>query len=75
MSDIKPISDKDYCGVVGNYGVINHGTGYGIIYIPDKEMIAHNITSYLDAYKTAKAMDEEDKEKEEIDLDPKLSSV
>lgn len=52
MSDIKTINNNDYVTVQGQYGVINQGTGYAIINIQTQQMIAHNISSFLDCVKT-----------------------
>lgn len=69
MSDIKRIQNDEFAGFEGNYGIRNHGTGYAVINILTKEMKAHNISSYLDALKTAEYLANKDKEKEVIELE------
>ena len=69
MSEIKPIQNE-FAGIEGNYGIINQGTGYAVVNILTKEMKAHNISSYLDALKTAEHLNNKDKEVKIIDLHP-----
>ena len=52
MSDIKTISQNEYVTVQGQYAVINEGTGYAIINIHTKQILARNISSFLDCVKT-----------------------
>ncbi|MBJ7898515.1 MAG: hypothetical protein GC158_01050 [Cyanobacteria bacterium RI_101] len=66
MSDIKPIQNE-FAGIEGNYGIINQGTGYAVVNILTKEMKAYNISSYLDALKTAEYLA---RREEVIDLPP-----
>lgn len=71
MSDIKPIGNGEFAGIEGNYGIINQGTGYAIVNILTNEMKAHNISSYLDALKTAEHLAKRDNNQTEeiIDLE------
>lgn len=69
MGDIKPIQNE-FAGIEGNYGIINQGTGYAVVNILTKEMKAHNISSYLDALKTAEHLAKRDKAEEVINLEP-----
>jgi len=71
MSDIKPITSGEFAGIEGNYGIINQGTGYAIVNIFTNEMKAHNISSYLDALKTAEHLAKRDNNQAEevIDLE------
>lgn len=57
MNEIKPINQGEFAGMVGTYGIINQGTGYAVVNVLTKNMEAHNISSYLDAYKTAEYLD------------------
>jgi hypothetical protein len=68
MSEIKPIQNE-FAGIEGNYGIVNQGTGYAVVNILTKEMKAHNISSYLDALKTAEHLAKKDKAEEVIDLE------
>lgn len=52
MNDITRIDQNEYVTVQGQYGVINEGTGYAIVNIQTKQMIARNISSFLDCVKT-----------------------
>jgi hypothetical protein len=52
MSDIKKIDTNTYVTVQGQYAVVNEGSGYAIINIQTKQVIARNITSFLDCVKT-----------------------
>jgi hypothetical protein len=52
MSDIKRISQNEYVTVQGQYAVINEGTGYAIVNIQIGQILAHNISSFLDCVKT-----------------------
>lgn len=52
MSDIKTISQNEYVTVQGHYAVINEGTGYAIVNIQTKQILARNISSFLDCVKT-----------------------
>jgi hypothetical protein len=68
MGDIKPIQNE-FAGIEGNYGIINQGTGYAVVDILTNEMKAHNISSYLDALKTAEHLAKRDKVEEVINLE------
>jgi len=52
MSDIKRISQNEYVTVQGQYAVINEGAGYAIVNIQTKQILARNISSFLDCVKT-----------------------
>lgn len=52
MSDIKRISQNEYVTVQGQYAVINKGTGYAIVNIQTQQILARNISSFLDCVKT-----------------------
>lgn len=52
MSDIKRIDTNTYVTVQGEYAVVNEGSGYAIINIRTKHVIARNISSFLDCVKT-----------------------
>jgi hypothetical protein len=52
MSDIKKIDKNAYVTVQGQYAVVNEGTGYAIINIQTKSIVARNISSFLDCVKT-----------------------
>ena len=52
MNDIKKLNSDDYVTVQGQYAVINQGTGYAIINIQTQQIMAHNISSFLDCVKT-----------------------
>ena len=52
MSDIKRISQNEYVTVQGQYAVINEGTRYAIVNIQTKQILARNISSFLDCVKT-----------------------
>jgi hypothetical protein len=75
MSGIKPIGSGEFAGIEGNYGIINQGTGYAIVNILTNEMKAHNITSYLDALKTAEHLAKKDKIEAEEVIDLEFTTV
>ena len=52
MSDIKKIDTNAYVTVQGQYAVVNEGAGYAIINIQTKQIVARNISSFLDCVKT-----------------------
>ena len=52
MSDIKRIDTNAYVTVQGQYAVVNEGSGYAIINTQTKQVIARNISSFLDCVKT-----------------------
>lgn len=52
MSDIKTIDTNAYVTVQGQYAVVNEGSGYAIITTHTKQVIARNISSFLDCVKT-----------------------
>jgi hypothetical protein len=52
MSDIKRIDTNTYVTVQGQYAVVNEGSGYAIINTLTKQVIARNISSFLDCVKT-----------------------
>ncbi|MDB9458819.1 hypothetical protein PN480_16595 [Dolichospermum circinale CS-1225] len=52
MSDIKRIDTNAYVTVQGQYAVVNEGSGYAIINTHTKQVIARNISSFLDCVKT-----------------------
>jgi hypothetical protein len=52
MNDIKKIDTNAYVTVQGQYAVVNEGTGYAIINIQTKQIVARNISSFLDCVKT-----------------------
>lgn len=52
MSDIKRIDTNAYVTVQGQYAVVNEGSGYAIINTYTKQVIARNISSFLDCVKT-----------------------
>ena len=52
MSDIKRINTNAYVTVQGQYAVVNKGSGYAIINTQTKQVIARNISSFLDCVKT-----------------------
>jgi hypothetical protein len=52
MSDIKRIDTNAYVTVQGQYAVVNEGSGYAIINTHTKQVIARNISSFLDCLKT-----------------------
>jgi hypothetical protein len=52
MSDIQIIDTSTYVTVQGQFAVVNEGSGYAIINIQTKQVIARNITSFLDCVKT-----------------------
>ncbi|MFB2879733.1 hypothetical protein [Floridanema aerugineum] len=56
MSDIKKLDQDNYVTVQEQYAVINEGTGYAIINIETKQIIARNISSFLDCVKTLEYM-------------------
>ncbi|MEB3311903.1 MAG: hypothetical protein VKJ02_16885 [Snowella sp.] len=68
MSNIKPVANE-FAGIEGNYGIVNQGTGYAVVNILTGEMKAHNISSYLDALKTAEHLAKRDKAEEVINLE------
>ena len=52
MSDIKRIDTNAYVTVQGQYAVVNEGSGYAIINTHTKQVIARNISSFLDCVKS-----------------------
>ena len=52
MSDITRIDTNAYVTVQGQYAVVNEGSGYAIINTQTKQVIARNISSFLDCVKT-----------------------
>lgn len=52
MSDVERINTNAYVTVQGHYAVTNEGTGYAIINIQTEQIVAHNISSFLDCVKT-----------------------
>jgi hypothetical protein len=52
MSDLKKIDTNAYVTVQGQYAVVNEGAGYAIINIQTKQIVARNISSFLDCVKT-----------------------
>ena len=52
MSDLKRIDTNAYVTVQGQYAVVNEGAGYAIINIQTKQIVARNISSFLDCVKT-----------------------
>lgn len=52
MSDIQRIDTNTYVTVQGQFAVVNEGSGYAIINIQTKQVIARNILSFLDCVKT-----------------------
>jgi hypothetical protein len=52
MNDIKRIDTNAYVTVQGQYAVVNEGSGYAIINTHTKQVIARNISSFLDCLKT-----------------------
>ncbi len=52
MSDIQRIDTNTYVTVQGHYAVVNEGSGYAIINTHTKQVIARNISSFLDCAKT-----------------------
>ena len=52
MNDIKRIDTNAYVTVQGQYAVVNEGSGYAIINTHTKQVIARNISSFLDCVKT-----------------------
>ncbi|MBD2139269.1 hypothetical protein H6F32_17225 [Anabaena sp. FACHB-1237] len=52
MSDLKRIDTNAYVTVQGQYAVVNEGAGYAIINIQTKQIVARNISSFLDCAKT-----------------------
>jgi hypothetical protein len=52
MSDLKKIDTNAYVTVQGQYAVVNEGVGYAIIDIQTKQIVARNISSFLDCVKT-----------------------
>ena len=52
MNDISKIDPNNYVTIQKNYAVINEGTGYAIINIYTKQIIAQKISSFLDCVKT-----------------------
>jgi len=52
MSDLKKIDTNAYVTVQGQYAVVNEGVGYAIINIQTKQIVARNISSFLDCVKT-----------------------
>ena len=52
MKDISKIDPNNYVTIQKDYAVINEGTGYAIINIYTKQIIAQNISSFLDCVKT-----------------------
>ena len=52
MNDIKRIDTNAYVTVQGQYAVVNEGSGYAIITTHTKQVIARNISSFLDCVKT-----------------------
>jgi hypothetical protein len=52
MSDLKRIDANAYVTVQGKYAVVNEGTGYAIINIQTKQIVASNVSSFLDCVKT-----------------------
>jgi hypothetical protein len=52
MSDIKTIDTNAYVTVQGQYAVVNEGSGYAIITTHTKQVIARNISSFLDCVKS-----------------------
>lgn len=52
MSHIKKIDTNTYVTVQGQYAVVNEGSGYAIINTQTKQVIARNISSFLDCVKT-----------------------
>lgn len=52
MSDIKRINQNECVTVQGQYAVINEGTGYAIVNIQTQQILARNISSFLDCVKT-----------------------
>lgn len=52
MNHISNIDSTNYVTIQNQYGVINQGTGYSIVNIQTKQIIAQNISSFLDCVKT-----------------------
>ena len=52
MSDLKKIDTNAYVTVQGQYAVVNESVGYAIINIQTKQIVARNISSFLDCVKT-----------------------
>jgi hypothetical protein len=52
MSDLKKIDTNAYVTVQGQYAVVNEGAGYAIINIQTEQILARNISSFLDCVKT-----------------------
>lgn len=52
MNNIKRISQNEYVTVQGQYAVTNEGTGYTIVNTQTGQILARNISSFLDCVKT-----------------------